>query len=153
MTFRAAASPAINQLKARMVYFAVAIAAVLGMMNARSASAQYASQVNVPFAFSANHQAFPAGAYRLRRESENHLTLVSAETGISADLMISTSRRVEVSPKNSVLFLHDRRGYQLLKVRFAQRAVSVQTELTLQPKHETEIVDVSTGAATEIGMN
>jgi len=56
MKIRAAVSPALNKLKARVAFFAVAMAVTLGMMNARIGYAQNASQVTVPFAFSANHQ-------------------------------------------------------------------------------------------------
>jgi hypothetical protein len=140
-----------NPLKARAVYFAVAIAVALGMINARSVSAQEASQATIPFAFSANQQVFPAGHYRVVRESDNYLSVVSTETGIVADLMVHTSRTLQQPGKNSLLFLHDDRGYHLLTVRFAQGGAGVQTEMAVQPKPERELAKAST--PTEIGMN
>jgi len=153
MKFGAAVSPMMNQLKTRVVYFAVAIALMLGLANARIASAQNASQALIPFAFSANHQAFPAGHYRVFRESENYLRVVSTETGVSAGLMVRTTRNFEVKPKNSLVFLRDGRGYRLLTVQFAQGSIGVQSELAVQPKAEREIAKATTGATAVIGMN
>jgi len=153
MKIRAAVSPLVNKLKTRVVYFAVAIALMLGLANARIASAQNASQAVIPFAFSANHQAFPAGHYRVFRESESYLRVVSTETGISTGLMVRTTRNFEVKPKNSLVFLRDGRGYQLLTVQFAQGSVGVQSELAVQPKSEREIAKATTGATMVIGMN
>ena len=153
MKFGAAVSPMMSQLKTRVVYFAVAIALMLGLANARIASAQNASQALIPFAFSANHQAFPAGHYRVFRESENYLRVVSTETGVSAGLMVRTTRNFEVKPKNSLVFLRDGRGYRLLTVQFAQGSIGVQSELAVQPKAEREIAKATTGATAVIGMN
>ena len=153
MKISAAASPVLNQMKARVVYLAAAIAVVLGMINSQIASAENASQVTIPFAFSANHQAFPAGHYRVVRESDSFLTVVSTETGVAAELMIRTTRSFEFSPRNSLLFLRDQRGYHLMTVRFAQGAVGVQTELAVQPKPERELAKASPVTTTEVGMN
>jgi len=153
MNIRAAVSPVMNPLKASVAYFVVAIAVMLGMMNARSASAQNASQVTIPFAFSANHQAFPAGHYRVVRESDNYVTVVSTETGITAGLMVRSTRTLAPTVKNSLLFLHDDRGYHLLTVRFAQGRMGVQTDMAVQPKPERELAKATTGTPTEVGMN
>ena len=153
MNLRAAVSPALNLLKKRFAFFAVAIAVTLGMMNARRANAQYASQVTIPFAFSANHQAFPSGHYRVFRDSENYLRVMSTETGVSAGLVVRSTRSLEIKPKNSLIFLRDERGYHLLSVRFAQGFSGVQTELAVQPKTEREIAKATDGATTEVGMN
>lgn len=153
MKFGAAVSPAMNQLKTRVVCFAVAVAMMLGVMNARSASAQNASQATIPFAFSADHQAFPAGHYRVVRESDNYVTVVSTETGIVAGLMVRTTRRVALAGKNSLVFLHDQRGYHLLTVRFAQAGAGVQTDMALQPKPERELANGMIGTSTEVGLN
>jgi hypothetical protein len=155
MKIRAAVSPvikSIDQLKTRVVYFAAAVAVVLGLLaNAPVASAQIASQVTIPFAFSANHQAFPPGHYRVVRESDNYLTLVSTETGITAGLMVRTSRTFESVGKNNLVFLRNDRGYRLMTVRFTQGGV--QSELTLQPRPEREIAKTATQASTVVGMN
>jgi hypothetical protein len=155
MKIRAAVSPVIksvDQLKTGVVYFATAVAVVMGVMaNAPVASAQNASQATIPFAFSANHQAFPPGHYRVVRETDNYLTLMSTETGIAAGLMVRTTRTLEPAGKNSLVFLHDQRGYHLLTVRFAQGGV--QSELSLQPRPERDLAKTVTGASTEVGMN
>ena len=150
MKFGAAVSPVMNQMKKRVAFFAVAIAATLGMMNARSAYAQNASQVTIPFAFSANHQAFPAGHYRVSRESDSYLIVRSTETGVGAGLMVHTMRTLEPTGHNSLVFLHNANGYSLLTVRFAQGGL--QTDLSVQPKSEREIAKTD-GVSTEIGMN
>ena len=153
MKIRVAVSPMMNKLKTHTVLFAAAIAVTLGMTNAKSAHAQDASQATIPFAFSANHQAFPAGHYRVFRESENYLKVMSTETGVSAGLLVHTTREFQPSPKNSLVFLHDERGYHLLTVRFAQGSIGLQTELAVQPKSEREFAKASTGATTVVGMN
>jgi hypothetical protein len=156
MKIRAAVSPVIksvDQLKTRVVYLTTAVAVLMGVMaNAPVASAQNASQATIPFAFSANHQAFPPGHYRVVREADNYLTVMSTETGIAAGLMVlRTTRTLEPAGKNSLVFLHDQRGYHLLTVRFAQGGV--QSELSLQPRPERDLAKTVTGASTEVGMN
>jgi hypothetical protein len=151
MKIRAAVSPALNKLKARVAFFAVAMAVTLGMMNARIGYAQNASQVTVPFAFSANHQVFPAGHYRVSRESDSYLIVRSTDTGVGAGLMVRTMRTLEPTGKNSLVFYHDASGYRLLTVRFAQGGL--QTDLSVQPKSEREIAKATAGASTEVGMN
>jgi hypothetical protein len=151
MNFRAAVSPVMNRLKTQVVYFAVTTAVALGMMTVQSASAQKASRVTIPFAFSANHQAFPAGHYRVVREADNYLTVVSTDTGIAAGLMVHTTRTFEPVGKNSLVFLHDQRGYRLMTVQFAQGGV--QSALAVQPRPEREISDTAMDASTEVGMN
>jgi hypothetical protein len=151
MKIRAAVSPVLNKLKARVAFFAVAMAVTLGMMNARIGYAQNASQVTVPFAFSANHQVFPAGHYRVSRESDSYLIVRSTDTGVGAGLMVRTMRTLEPTGKNSLVFYHDASGYRLLTVRFAQGGL--QTDLSVQPKSEREIAKATAGASTEVGMN
>jgi len=151
MKIRAAVAPALNKLKARVAFFAVAMAVTLGMMNARIGYAQNASQVTVPFAFSANHQVFPAGHYRVSRESDSYLIVRSTDTGVGAGLMVRTMRTLEPTGKNSLVFYHDASGYRLLTVRFAQGGL--QTDLSVQPKSEREIAKATAGASTEVGMN
>jgi len=151
MKIRAAVSPVLNQLKTRVAFFAVAIAVVVGGASAREASAQNASQASIPFTFSANHKMFPAGHYRVVRESDDHLTVLSTESGIVSELLVRTTRSLEPSGKNSLIFLHNDRGYHLLTVRFAQGGM--QTDLLVQPKPEREIAKAATGVSTEVGMN
>ena len=150
MKIGAAVSPVMNQLKARVAFFAVAIAVFAGGANARMASAQNASQAVIPFAFSANHKSFPAGHYRVIRESDNTLTVLSTESGIVSEVMVRTNRTFEPSAKNSLVFLHDGRGYHLISVLFSQGGV--QSQLTVQPKAERELA-TATGATAVVGMN
>jgi hypothetical protein len=152
MNFRAAVSPVMNKLKTQVVYFAVATAVALGVITVQSASAQNASQATIPFAFSANHQAFPAGRYRVVRQADNYLTLMSTETGVTAGLMVHTTRSLEVSPRSSLVFLHDQQGYHLLTVQIAQGGISVQSDLATQPKREREFAKIARNASTEIAM-
>jgi len=151
MKIRAAVSPIMNQLKARVAFFAVAVVVTLGILNARSINAQNASQVNVPFAFSANHKSFPAGHYRVIRESDNHLTVLSTETGVVSEFLVRTTRTLEPSTKNSLVFVRDERGYHLATVRFGQGGM--QTDLTVQPRSEREIAKTTTRTSMEVGMN
>ena len=151
MNIRAAVSPLMNQMKTRTVFFAGAVAAALGiMLMTPVASAQVASQVTVPFAFSINHQVFPAGHYRVVMEEGSYLRLQSYETGDSAGVLVYASRRIETSPKNSLIFLHNEQGYQLTTVRFGQGAI--QIEAALQTRLEREIAKNASEARGEVGM-
>ncbi|MBS1804392.1 MAG: hypothetical protein JST28_13580 [Acidobacteria bacterium] len=151
MKIRAAVSPVMNKLKARAAFFAVAIVVTLGMLNARNINAQDASQVNIPFAFAANQKSFPAGHYRVIRESDNHLTVLSMESGVVSEFLVRTTRTLQPSGKNSLVFLRDERGYHLMTVRFGHGGT--QTDLTVQPKTERDIAKTITGTSTEVGMN
>jgi hypothetical protein len=151
MKIRAAVSPTMNQMKTRMVFFAGAVAMALGMMQmAPVASAEMASQVTVPFAFSINHQAFPAGHYRVVMDADNYVRLRSYETGDSAGVLVHSSRSFETSPKNSLIFLHNEQGYQLMTVRFGQGAL--QTEAALQTKLERVIAKNASETRAEVGV-
>jgi hypothetical protein len=136
MKIRAAVSPSINQLKTRTAFFAGAVAAAMGMMLvAPAATAQNeASQATIPFAFSVNHQVFPAGHYRVAMDGQNEIRLVSYDTGDSAAVVVHTTRSVAASPKSSLVFLHDEQGYELTSVRFGQGGVL--TEAGLQSRAE-----------------
>ena len=151
MKITAAVSPVVNQVKKHVAFFAVAIAVTLGMMDARSVNAQSASQATIPFAFTANHQIFPAGHYRVSRESDNYLILRSTESGVGMGLMVRTTRNFEVAPKSSLVFLRNQSGYHLLTVRFAQGGL--RSELAVQPKTENEVAKTSVGTSMEVGMN
>ena len=153
MKMRAAVSPLINELKTRVVYFAVVIAVVMGVIvNAPAASAQQnASQAMIPFAFSANHQVFPAGVYTLLMKSNDSVTLVSYETGVRVEVAGRASRGFNIAAKNNLLFLRDDRGYHLLSVRFAHG--NLQSELKVQPRTEREIAKATPAMTTEVAMN
>ena len=150
MTIRAAVSPNMKQMKTRMVFFAGAAAVAMGMtLMAPAASAQQvASQATIPFAFSVNHQVFPAGHYRVVMESENEVRLVSYETRDSAGVVVHTTRSIKNSPENNLEFVRDDEGYELTKVRFGQGLV--QTEVALQSKAEREIAKATQFTRTSI---
>jgi len=151
MKMKAAVSPLMNQVKTRMVFFAGAAAVALGMtLMAPNASAQNeASQATIPFAFTVNHEVFPAGHYRVVMEAQNYLRLMSFENGDSVGVVVQTSRSIENSPKNNLEFVRDEdSGYQLTRVRFGQGAV--QTEAALQSKLEREIAKNAKDARVSI---
>ena len=153
MKIRAAVSPLMNELKTQVVYFAIAVAVVMGaMVSAPAASAQQdASQATIPFAFSANHQMFPAGHYRAELVEGNYLKLVSWETGVSTGITVHTRRGFSVGAKNTLVFLRDERGYHLESVRFAHG--TLQSEASIQPKTEHEIAKATPDVTTEVAMN
>ena len=153
MKIRAAVSPFMNELKTQVVYFAIAVAVVMGaMVSAPAASAQQdASQATIPFAFSANHQVFPAGHYRAELVGGDYLKLVSWETGVSTGITVHTKRGYKIGAKNTLVFLRDDRGYHLQSVRFAHGAL--QSEASVQVKTERDIAKATPEMTTEVAMN
>jgi len=136
-------------MKTRIILFTAAFAVLLGtILIAPAASAETASRVTIPFAFSANDQAFPAGRYEVILQSENFLLLVNCETGKMANLMVRTSDADQSIANGSLLFQSVRHGLQLTQVRFAY--ANLESELAKQPKLERE--PGRNSGSTEIAM-
>jgi len=138
-------------MKNRIIPFITAFAVLLStILIAPAASAETASRVTIPFAFSANDHVFPAGRYEVILQSENFLRLVSCETGRMANLMVRTSGANQNIANGSLLFQSVRHGYQLTQVRFAN--TNLESELAKQPKLEREFGRNPNGVTTEIAL-
>ena len=56
--------------------------------SATAASAQTSLDVNVPFAFSANHQHLPAGSYRVQLQSQCYVSIRDIKTSRTIVVMV-----------------------------------------------------------------
>jgi len=117
-----------------------------------NASAQNSAQVNVPFAFVANHHAVPAGYYQVI-SSDTTLTLISANSGKAlAMLLIRPEYADAIETQGRLSFQLSGGRHILTEVQFA--GSSKHSRLLGQPKRERQVASnpESTAATVELAM-
>lgn len=132
-----------------------AITMVLGLLFAGAvvterAAAQNAARVDIPFAFSANHQGMEPGCYTVQLQSHTYLTLVDCDTGKVVGLMVRTTNAYKEIDRGSLVFHVSERGYRLSQVRFA--FTNMQSDLAVQPKPSRELAKDKGNRTVEIAM-
>ena len=116
------------------------------------ASAQNNAQVNIPFAFQANHVNLPAGHYRVVA-SDSTLTLIDADTGrIQAMLLIRDETGYTAPERGRLEFYVSGDRHMLTDVQFA--GSSKEIVLLRQPQKEKNVArnDVPADDTTQIAM-
>jgi|SRR5215831_13914312 len=116
------------------------------------ASAQKNAQVNIPFAFQANHTNLPAGHYRVIA-SESTLTFYNLDTGRMQALLLTRDEAGYNAPSRGRLeFYVSGNRRTLTDVQFA--GSNKQIMLLRQPKKERVVADSGqpAGETTEIAM-
>jgi hypothetical protein len=98
------------------------------------ASAQKSAQVNIPFAFQANHANLPAGHYRVYA-SESTLTFYNEDTGrMQAMLLTRDDTGHPIVNRGRLEFYVSGDRHMLTDVQFS--GTSKEIELLRQPKEE-----------------
>lgn len=114
--------------------FAVAVALLGG---ATHATAQSTASVNIPFAFTANHQHVPAGHYTMQLLSDRYLALVDAKTGQTRTIvMVRPQSGPRIETRGRIVFTTDGTRYFMTEIRLA--GSSMHSELVVQPKFKQE---------------
>ncbi|MDE3188833.1 MAG: hypothetical protein KGM96_15070 [Acidobacteriota bacterium] len=126
------------------------IALVAGLIcSAAAASAQNSARVYIPFAFTANHQAMPAGYYQVQLLSDSFLALADRASGrIKTTLMVHTADAYNRISRSSLVFHVSGTRYVLTDVRFA--GTNMESQLAVQPKPERELTKNSQPSASTI---
>lgn len=110
------------------------------------ASAQNGTQVNIPFAFQANHASLPAGHYRVIA-SESSLTFMNLGTGRVQAMLLTRDEAGYVIPSYGRLeFYVSGHRHMLTEVQFAGSGKHIV--LLRQPEKE-RVVAESASAANE----
>ncbi|HTV56067.1 MAG TPA: hypothetical protein VMI06_14285 [Terriglobia bacterium] len=116
-----------------------------------SASAQTSERATIPFAFTADHQQFPAGTYEVRRLPDGLMSLYNLETGKIQLLMVRLEAGRTVQTRGRLVFHHDETGNSLMQVWIA--GTTVHTELMVQPKLKQAVAkNVLPESTVEVGM-
>jgi hypothetical protein len=130
--------------------FAVIVATL--PLAAANASAQTRHvDVDVPFAFVANHTSFPAGHYTIIGDGP-FLRLSNTDTGKSEGVLLSRSEAgYSVEDESKLQFYVSGSRHVLTEIRFAQ--TGTRTELAVQPKPERVVARNAepSGRILEIG--
>jgi len=114
------------------------------------ASAQKNAQVNIPFAFQANHTNLPAGHYRVVA-SESTLTLYNLETGRAQAVLLTRDDAGHAIPERGRLeFYVSGNRHMLTNVQFA--GSSKEIVLLRQPKEERVAAKNANSADTTIAL-
>jgi len=134
----------------RFAFVPVWIMILATMFVATAASAQNPARVDIPFAFTANHQVLQPGCYKVNLQSNAILTLVGCETGKTVGIMVHTANGYPPIHQGSLVFNVTPRGYRLTHVRFA--FINLQSDLSVQPKPEEESASEAASKTIEIAM-
>ncbi len=124
-----------------------------GLLCAASdASAQTAERATVPFAFSADHQQFPAGTYEVRRCADGVMSVSNLETGKTELLMVRLEAARAVETHGRLVFHHDEAGNTLMQVWIA--GTTIDSELMVQPKIQQAVAknDSSAGSSIQVAI-
>ena len=135
----------LSTLKSMLLIGALALV----VTAARDASAQQKSYVNVPFAFTANHNLVPAGSYEVQA-SGSFLTLFNVGSRkVAAIVLIRKESGGAIETRGRMQFFVSGNRHVLTQVQFA--GSSLHSILLGQPKRERTVA--SNGAPTiEIAM-
>jgi len=112
--------------------------------------AQNSVRADIPFAFEANHQVLPAGCYQVKLLSSHILALVNCETSKTVGVMVHTVNGYPTIGHSSMVFRISAGEYRLVHVRFA--FTNIQSDLSVQPRLESEFARNATGKTAEIAM-
>jgi hypothetical protein len=99
---------------------------------APSASAQTSETATIPFAFSADHQQFPAGTYEVRCLPDGIMSLRNLDTGRTQLLMVRVETGSVVETRGRLVFHLSQTENTLMQVWVP--GTTVHSELTVQPK-------------------
>jgi hypothetical protein len=117
-----------------------------------NASAQTTETATIPFAFTADHQQFPAGTYEVRRLPDGVMSLYNVETAKIQLLMVRQEGGLIVETRGRLVFHHDDTGNSLIQVWIA--GTTIHTELAVQPKLQQAMAKNSpvAGSTIEVAM-
>jgi hypothetical protein len=116
--------------------FLIAMAAGL-LLAGTHASAQRKATVNIPFAFTANHQAMPAGHYTLELLSDRFLSFTDSQTWKHHSvIMVQPESGSYIDTRSRLRFLVSGDRYYLTEVRFAGSSMLSKTVIQRPPARE-----------------
>ena len=116
--------------------FSLPLAAGL-LALATNASAQTSMDVNVPFAFSANNQHLPAGAYRVQLESQCFLSIRNIKTASTIVVMVRPEEGRLLESHSHLVF--DREGNQNYLTQVWTANTNSYSKLTSRPRYNQEL--------------
>jgi hypothetical protein len=105
--------------------------------SAIHASAQTSMDVNVPFAFSANHQYLPAGHYRVQLVSQCFLSIRNIKTASTIVVMVRPEEGRLFESHSRLVF--DREGNQNYLTQVWAPGTNGYSKLTSRPRHDQEL--------------
>jgi hypothetical protein len=127
--------------------FSLPLAAGL-LGSAIPASAQTNLDINVPFAFSANNQHFPAGSYRVQLVSERFLSIRNVKTASTVVVMVRPERGRILESYSRLVF--DREGNQNYLTQVWTPNTNIYSKLTAKPRFNQELAKQAHPAASTI---
>jgi len=124
------------------------------LCTATSASAQLGSSssetVTIPFAFTANHQQFPAGTYQVRRLPDGVMSLYNLQTARIQLLLVRREDGRVVETRGRLVFYHDETGNSLMQVWEA--GTTIHSDLMVQPKLHQLVAKNNPESTFEVAM-
>lgn len=120
----------------KRLYSVVACFALLAFLlgSAPSAAAQSKLRINIPFAFTANHQHLPAGSYYVTWLGSGVIQIFNRETDDAQFLTVRPDQGRVVESSSRFVFMQDGRRYYLASVWIA--GTSVHSEMVVQHRPE-----------------
>jgi hypothetical protein len=126
--------------------------AVLILGASARANAQDKLRINVPFAFTANHQYLSPGIYNVYWLSDRYMELSNSKTGEAFVLMVRPEQGNAIETRGRFVFLQDGSRFYLTRVWMA--GSSVHSEMTVQHRLEPrpKLAKDQTPGTVEISM-
>lgn len=109
--------------------------AVFILGGSAKAAAQENLRITVPFAFTANHQYLPAGAYSVNWLSDHYMVLRNVQSGEAQVLIVRPEDGPIIETQGRFVFVQEGNRYYLARVCVAGR--SLHSEMTVQHRPES----------------
>lgn len=107
------------------------------LYTATYATAQTSAPVQIPFAFTANHQLVPMGYYKIQQLSDRFLAFIDANTGRTQSIvMVRPESGSAIETRGRLVFQSSGNRYYLRQVKMA--GTSVRSELIMQYSFEQD---------------
>jgi hypothetical protein len=129
----------------------LAVVVILG--GAAKLAAQDKLTITIPFAFTANHQFLPAGAYNVNWLSDRYMALRNAKTSETHVVMVRPEQGQVIESRGRFVFLRDGGRYYLARVWKAGSSVHSEMTVQHQPERATELAKAPVPKTIEINVN
>jgi hypothetical protein len=133
--------------------FACFALAAFTLFSATTAAAQSKLRINIPFAFTANHQQLPAGSYYVTWLGSGVIQVLNRETGDAQFLMVRPHQGRVIETRSRFVFQQEGRRYYLANVWVAGSSMHSEMLVQHRPERGTDLAKAPSTKTVEIEAN
>jgi len=127
--------------------------AVFVLGGSANVTAQDKLTITIPFAFTADHQYLPAGAYNVDWLTDRYMELRNAKTGEAHVLMVRPEQGQVIETRGRFVFLQDGSRYYLARVWMAGSSVHSEMAAQHRPESASELAQAPSPKTVEVNVN